>query len=348
MRKLVAVLLLAGLPALGFGATSVGAAQSCSTSKVAVTRLVSVKRDGRVVRHRVDVRQRVRVRVKGRYVWREEIRYRTVTTCPTFTAPAPNIVATTTAAPSVTSTASTSTQSPTPAPIVYSAVDPSYAQAAANPRDVTWTFSADAKSGSTDLGATGQLPAGILDLFDNGILEKSVNVGGSVAVGTWQNADDVAIGTSETVVTEYIPNGSTAVTATDQVTVPDYSTTTALGTPQQSYSAEACGTTLNPQTMGVWTVTLSSSTADQNGDGLATGDTTYSATATTSSTTYSGGLPGGVSTVVNGNTVTVSTACGATVYLPHASVSVSLQATWGPEPGYLASSTTPTAVALAS
>ena len=125
------------------------------------------------------------------------------------------------------------------APVVsYSAyVDPTFTQNPANPLDVTYTYDAGAISTlngvTTDLGATGQLPNGILNLYSNGVLECSTNVGGSATGGTCE----VIYGGygAQQVITTY-ESGSSSATETDTENIanpnpppPVLSTVTTLG-----------------------------------------------------------------------------------------------------------------------
>jgi len=132
-------------------------------------------------------------------------------------------------------TAPAPTTTTTPAPpaptVTYAAqVDPSFTQSATNPLDVAFSYSANATSTSggiaTNLAMTGSLPAGVLNFYSDGLLECSSNVGGSTTGGTCP-VTYAATG-QHTVVTEYVPNGVSAVSQTDTVTIGAYSTATAI------------------------------------------------------------------------------------------------------------------------
>lgn len=122
-----------------------------------------------------------------------------------------------------------------PASVSYAThVDPTFTQAADNPLAVTYQYSASATAivngVTTDLAATGQLPAGILDFYTQQVpggpqsLVCSMNVGGELTGGacpvTYQQT-----GTYE-VTTQYIPDAASAVTETDTETISPYATST--------------------------------------------------------------------------------------------------------------------------
>ena len=110
-------------------------------------------------------------------------------------------------------------------------VDPTFTQSATDPYVVTYQYSADAiattDNQSKDLGATGQLPAGVLNLYtplspgQSAGLACSMNVGGSVTGGpctvTYQQF------ASYTITTQYIPNGFNPTTSSDQVAIRPFS-----------------------------------------------------------------------------------------------------------------------------
>ena len=100
-----------------------------------------------------------------------------------------------------------------------------------------------------NLGAEGELPGGILNFYNEGSLTCSMNVGGATTGSTCLVT--YADTGSYQVTTQYIPNGATAVTETDDVTIAPYATTVGL-------------TLSGPNSNGVqgatWTVT------DQNGN----------------------------------------------------------------------------------
>jgi len=147
--------------------------------------------------------------------------------------------------------------------ISYSAhVDPSFVQSQMNPLAVTYSYDADAISTQgtqqTDLDSVGQLPTGILNLYSNGSLACSMNVGGSTTGG--QCGVIYATTGAQTVVTTY-ESGSTSATETDQETINPYSTTTAVsvaGTPSLTLNAPAS------------TSVLTAAVTDQNGNSVST------------------------------------------------------------------------------
>jgi hypothetical protein len=133
-----------------------------------------------------------------------------------------------------TSSTKTTTAPPTTivAPTVsYSTkVDPTFVQSPTDPLAVTYSYSADAVQTqgalTKDLAQDDQLPAGILNLYSQGVLECSENVGGATSDGTCAVTYS-ATGTYA-ITTQYIPNGQTAVTETDPETILPFATTTAI------------------------------------------------------------------------------------------------------------------------
>lgn len=134
-----------------------------------------------------------------------------------------------------------------PAVVVkYAAVDPTFTQDPADALDGAWTFSADATETltsnadtvtTTDLGAAGQLPVGVLNLFVDGLLACAMNVGGSVTGGTCPAAYS-AYG-EHTVVTQYVTNGTgiDGVTSMERVDISPFVTTLIVLTPTAGSSA---------------------------------------------------------------------------------------------------------------
>ena len=73
---------------------------------------------------------------------------------------------------------------PTVAPTITAHLDPTFTQDPDDPLDVTYNYSASAQSQLTDTQPVQvNLPAGILNLYSNGLLACSLNVGGSTAGG---------------------------------------------------------------------------------------------------------------------------------------------------------------------
>ena len=234
---------------------------SCTVSKVAVTKVEHVKVHGKTVTKRVVVHVKKREKIHGKWVVREVVKYRTVETC---TIPSPVVqtpvgvvqtpvgVATTAAAPVVS----------------YSAyVDPTFTQNPANPLDVTYTYDAGAistlNSVTTDLGATGQLPNGILNLYSNGVLECSTNVGGSVTGGTCE----VIYGGygAQQVITTY-ESGSSSATETD---------TENIANPNPPPPVLSTTTVVNVGAEGSNYTPVSATVVDANGGAVSSGSVSY-------------------------------------------------------------------------
>lgn len=96
-------------------------------------------------------------------------------------------------------------------------LDPSFTQNPSNPLDVTYSFSANVSSGT--------LPDGVLELFNNGSLACSINVGGSTVGGTCPVVYDSELPASETITVTYV-SGTASATSTSTITITPYSTTT--------------------------------------------------------------------------------------------------------------------------
>ena len=189
----------------------------------------------------------------------------TTTTIPPVVPPAPTPVSTT--------TTTTTTTGTTVKTIIYKAnLDPTFTQGS-SPLDVTYSYSADAteiiNGVSTDMGAIGQLPNGILDLYSNGVLACSMNVGGTT-LGSTCLITYAAFG-KETVVTEYIPNAVSPVTQTDIENIQAYSPTITVGA--ATFGAEFVDTSNNYAVKVSIPVTLSGSGSTPTGTVTATGMT---------------------------------------------------------------------------
>lgn len=166
----------------------------------------------------------------------------------------------------------------TPAPTVHFAaqVDPSYTQSATDPLAVTFDYSAGATStasdgATTNLAAIASLPAGILNFYSatepgqaGMVLECSLNVGGAAVGGTCPITYPSA--GSYTVETQYIPNGTTAVTATDVANVQAYSTTTSDAITQTGCAAPQAAP--NNTTTYACSYTVTSNVLDQNSNAI--------------------------------------------------------------------------------
>lgn len=126
---------------------------------------------------------------------------------------------------------------PSPPKVSYRAkVDPTFVQPPTDPLAVTYSYSADATQVSgaqtIDLASTGQLPAGVLNLY------SAQTPGGPEALYCSMNVGDATDGGScpitysqtgtYAVTTEYIPTAASAVTETDQETISPFGTVTTL------------------------------------------------------------------------------------------------------------------------
>lgn len=354
---LICVSLAVPLVATASGTAS--ATEHCSITRPAVTRIVRVRVRRRehgkirmvtVKRRRVvRVRRRVRVKIHGKWRIRERwvIKRRIVRHCVVVTPSSPSTPST-----NLTTTAPSPGTTTPPSPVTrFSAVDPSFTQASNNPLAVTYTYSADATETiggtTTNLGSISQLPAGVLNLYSDGSLVCAKNVGGATVGGTCQVTYTTT--GSHTVVTEYVPNGYNAVESTETVNVSPFTTTTVLGSVNQSYSSVACGTAGVGDTMQDWTITVSSSTTDQNGNALSAANTSYSVK-------YAGPFISQVAPqnpfTVAGSTGPVSfdftSPCGGQIYAPSYGYypSLTITATWGSETGYAASTSTAQTIQL--
>lgn len=137
--------------------------------------------------------------------------------------------ATTSSAPSTTTT----TVAPTPTYSYVAHVDPSFVQSSANPMAVTYTYTADATESvngqKTDLGQAGNLPGGVLQLYSDGLLACSINVGGATTGG--QCGVNYSTYGNHVVTTYYSLTGITPVTETDQENIQPFDTSVAISTP---------------------------------------------------------------------------------------------------------------------
>ena len=109
---------------------------------------------------------------------------------------------------------------------LFAHLDPSFVQNPTNPLDVTYSYSASATE--TEGGQTtpdSSLPSGILDLYSDGSLACSMNVGGSITGGT---CEVVYAATGQHLVTVEYFSGSEDVTDTETELVEPYTTTTSI------------------------------------------------------------------------------------------------------------------------
>lgn len=208
MRRVVIVLAVLLAPAVWSATPAVGA---CSTSTIGVhaTRWVRVplRRHGHVVYRRVHgKRRRVMVRKLVHYV--KHVQHTTCTPPPTTSPP---------------------TQTPaTPVKHLQAHLDPSFVQSPTNPLAVTYSYSASATVTSAPAAAAtpAELPEGVLDLYSDGSLACSINVGGPNTGGRCP-VTYTATGAHTVVVT--FESGPTTVTETSTETIEPYPTTTEVG-----------------------------------------------------------------------------------------------------------------------
>jgi hypothetical protein len=141
-------------------------------------------------------------------------------------------------------------------------VDPSFTQSAGNPLAVTYAYSADATATVngvvTDLAATGQLPAGVLNFYSQTTpgggpeqLFCSMNVGGATTAG--QCPITYAQPGTYDVTTQYVPDAGSAVTQTDAETISPYGTVVSLSATRTGCGNSSCD------------YELASAVTDQNG-----------------------------------------------------------------------------------
>ena len=180
-------------------------------------------------------------------------------------------------------TAPTTTPTPTPAPVVtLAALDPSFTQDPMNPLAVTYHYSASATTNTGGVSVPDPaLPAGILNLYNDGLLACSINVGGSVTGGNCPITTTIG---AHTVVTTYI-SGTTSATTTDTEQINPFTTTTAV-TATPDVARPCTSTTSGQYTIDQCQYLLTATTIDQNGRPLAAWETvTFTATDSTASST---------------------------------------------------------------
>lgn len=126
-----------------------------------------------------------------------------------------------------------STGNPSKTYVYKTSLDPSFVQSPTNPLSVTYTFTADATQTegqqTIDLAQAGQLPAGILELYSNGTLKCSINVGAATTGGTC-GVTYSAYGV-QSVTTDYLPSGVTPVTESDPEDIERFATSIAVNAP---------------------------------------------------------------------------------------------------------------------
>ena len=149
-------------------------------------------------------------------------------TTPAATVPAPTPSTPTLPAPSLT-TPTPTISAPARTVTLHVHLDPSFVQSPTNPLAVTYHYSASATVGSENEPS---LPSGVLNLYSDGLLACSINVGDSVTGGECP-VTYLATGRHTVIVT--YSSGSTSVTETVTETIEPFSTHTSLG-----YTSE-CG-----------------------------------------------------------------------------------------------------------
>lgn len=208
MRKTIAVLVLA-----------VGVALPTSSALGAVKNPHATYALGHAKKCRVDfVKRTERHKVDGK-----EKRYvACVYQAPEVLVPVTSVIPTT--------TPTTAPTAPTPSYSYEAHVDPTFTQGAL-PLDVTYSYSAGATETlngvKTDMAQAGSLPGGVLQLFSDGLLACSINVGG----GTNSGQCPVTYSTygNHQVVTTYNLNGVAPVTETDSENIEPFASTTTVG-----------------------------------------------------------------------------------------------------------------------
>jgi hypothetical protein len=153
------------------------------------------------------------------------------------------------------------TPQPTPVVTLASHLDPTFTQDPANPLVATYTYDASATQ-TVDGVSTPEtnLPAGVLDLYSDGLLACSINVGGSTTGGQC-NVTYQATG-SHTVVVTY-ESGSASATATYAEQINPFATTAI-----ESVSSDSC-TTVKETAAEIETkcaYTVGASVFDSNGN----------------------------------------------------------------------------------
>jgi hypothetical protein len=109
-------------------------------------------------------------------------------------------------------------------PVLHARLDPSFTQSPTNPLAVTYSYSASAIE-TAGGSRPAPLPPGILNLYSDGWLACSINVGGTVTGGSCPVTYS-AFG-SYTVIVDYV-SGEASATETETEQIKPYSTTIAL------------------------------------------------------------------------------------------------------------------------
>lgn len=259
LRSLIAITCLLTAGAAWIAPRS-DATTACVSSKVAVTKVVPVvrngkvlKRKGKVVTHRivVKVKRRERVKIHGKIetVTRMMIKYRTITVCPPQT---------------------------TPAAIISNGIYymPGLPETVSRPGLLEYQISYDASAweGTTELdGLQAPLPIGTLGLYVNGTLECSARIGSVSGTGSECFVNFPSLGNYE-LETEYLPDGGTATWSSTMFGIGPVQTDTFVGFAVTSRSSQSCGSNCTEM---ISQFQLSSSTRSEPGVEH-TGTTTFS------------------------------------------------------------------------
>jgi hypothetical protein len=197
--------------------------------------------------------EKVKVREHGRMVKVRE------TFCVYIVPKKAPVTATTPAGTTLTPTTPTPA-SPAPIVTLQAHLDPSFVQNPSNPLAVTYSYSASATETVDGVPKpTPSLPSGILNLYSDGLLKCSINVGGSTTGGECSVTSTIG---AHTVVTTYI-SGSTSATETDTEQINPFTTTTTLNVSAPSTCAEHY--LRPPEATGCAAYHISASAFDQNG-----------------------------------------------------------------------------------
>jgi hypothetical protein len=214
--------------------------------------------------HYVKKVERVKVREHGRTVKVRE------TVC-VYVAPKKTPVKATT--PAATTPAPTTPAPASPAPIVtlHSHLDPSFVQDPSNPLAVTYSYSASATETINGTPSPNpNLPTGILNLYSDGLLKCSINVGGSTTGGECPVTYS-ATG-KHTVITTYT-SGTLSATETYVEQIEPYATTTTDSAKRERVTYYE----------NVWTVTVSVTAPNGN---AVSGELQYTLLDTTGDAAY--------------------------------------------------------------
>jgi hypothetical protein len=146
---------------------------------------------------------------------------------PKASGPAPTTKAVTPTSPAL---GPSEPNSPTPAVTLRVHLDPSFKQNPSNPLNVTYTYSASA--------SVATLPAGILNLYSDGLLACSINVGGTATSGECP-VTYTTTGAHKVVVTYGAGSSSTTETAIEEIN--PFTTTTTMSVVPESCETRPFG-----------------------------------------------------------------------------------------------------------